>query len=172
MKKSAFSIVFLLGLTAVWPFMSCGGGRTSEASGDSLAADSGKTLVLADSTIYARSLDFGMSTFVVCTEQGDTLELDREGNGKQGEIWGNLDREGDRFALTVRGAGTDMPSVDRAVNLTDLAMVTDPWHIVNAQLIIADDTVRIESYTARELSAVGRSGKRYHYTRRPSVILK
>ncbi|MBR1889426.1 MAG: hypothetical protein IJ816_02235 [Alloprevotella sp.] len=172
MKKTVAFVGLLCCVIGMVILNSCHGcqGRMKDCC--RVDSDSVESVLFNDSTIYGTTLEYGMSTFVVRTDAGDTLELDREGNGTIGEIFGNLDRTGDRFALTVVGRNTDTPSVRRAINVTDLRLVSAPWEIENAQLIIEGDTVTIQEYTPTLLCAEGRSGRKYRYEYKPAVLKK
>ena len=146
MKKLLFIVPTVIALAA------CTGNNTpAEGSGqDSLTEEQQK-----DSTIYGRSTEFGMSSFSLITDAGDTIDLNRG----EGTLWGNLDNEGDRFALTIQGAGTDDASVDVAINLTDVEKFTKDFSVYNGRLILSGDTVSLIDLTADSLIAKGAKGE-------------
>lgn len=147
MKKS---LIFLL----LFALIGCRGEQSGQGDGqDSAEVDS----VLVDTTIYGVSYEFGMSTFSLITDAGDTLELERG----EGHIHGNLDKEGDRFALTVRGMGTDTASVATAINLTNVESFVTAYNVCNGQLIFDGDTVDILDLTTDSLIAQGKKTYRY-----------
>lgn len=145
MKK----IIFIL--TAASLLAGCtGNNKPSDTEQDSIVVE-----VINDTTIYGRSTEFGMSTFSLITDDGDTLDLDRG----EGKIYGNLDNEGDRFALTVCNAGTDEASVGVAINLTDVDRFTKDYGVCNGHLILSGDTVDIQDLTPKLLVAKGAKGE-------------
>lgn len=145
MKKILFILpVFLI-------FAACTGNQTPAATGQ----DSTDVDIQKDTTIYGRSTEFGMSTFALITDNGDTLEVDRG----EGKIYGNLDNEGDRFALTVCNAGTDEASVGVAINLTNVEKFTKDYSVFNGKLIISGDTVELQDLTLNNLKAQGKEKK-------------
>lgn len=149
MKKTVWLILLAVCATGLLIFSFCN--RCCSSSGDGLATDSDTvaTVLQPDTTIYGESLEYGMSTFSLRTDAGDTLLLDRNGNGRDGQLYGNLDHEGDRFALTVLGADSDMPSVGTAINLSDLSHFDISWAIHNGRLLIGPDTVNILSLSSQ-----------------------
>lgn len=143
MKKILFIIPVLAMLAA------CGKKNVpTDNHQDSTHVDS---VSVQDTTIYGRSSEFGMSTFSLITDAGDTLELDRG----EGKIFGNLDNQGDRFALTVKDAGTDYASVGVAINLTNVEKFTKDYSVCNGRLILSGDTVEILDLTLDCLKAKG-----------------
>lgn len=141
----------ILILSAAAMLAACTGNQKPADTGqDSIATEN-----LNDTTIYGRSSEFGMSTFALITDAGDTLELDRG----EGRIFGSLDNEGDRFALTVRGAGTDEASVGVAINLTDVERFTKDFSVFNGRLILAGDTVELQDISPDSLLAKGAKGE-------------
>lgn len=141
MKKLIFLLPAMLLVAA------CTGNQTPAGTGqDSIASQNEE-----DTTIYGRSTEFGMSTFALITDDGDTLELDRG----EGKIFGNLDNQGDRFALTVKDAGTDYASVGVAINLTNVEKFTKDYSVCNGRLILSGDTVEILDLTLDCLKAKG-----------------
>lgn len=142
MKKLIFLLPAMLLVAA------CTGNQTPAGTGqDSIASQNEE-----DTTIYGRSTEFGMSTFALITDDGDTLDLDRG----EGKIFGNLDNEGDRFALTVCNAGTDEASVGTAINLTNVEKFTKDYSVFNGKLILSGDTVQLLDLTLDSLVAKGK----------------
>ncbi|MBR1712752.1 MAG: hypothetical protein IJ722_05055 [Alloprevotella sp.] len=115
--------------------------------------DDGGQVSVNDTTVYGKSYEFGMSTFSIVTDAGDTLDLDRG----EGHIFGNLDHEGDRFAVTVHGQGTDTASLGVAINLTNVGQFVADFSVCNGRLIISGDTVELLDLTADSLIAQGKS---------------
>ena len=96
---------------------------------------------MADSTIYGTSDEFGMSTFTLISDQGDTLYVTRTANdGTDGEIYGDL-KEGERYAMTTRDGGE---AIGVLINLTQLERHVKDYEICNGKLIVQGDTVVIE----------------------------
>lgn len=73
---------------------------------------------VTDSTIYGKaSEDFGMSTFGMITDDGDTLNVCRTANdGTDAKIYGSIKYD-DRYAMTTRDNGE---SLGVLINLTEL----------------------------------------------------
>ena len=99
---------------------------------------------VTDSTIYGKaSEDFGMSTFSMVTDQGDTLHLCRTSeDGTDGKIYGSLEY-GQRYALTTRDNGE---AVGVLINLTELDKKLKNYEIRNGKLIVDGKIVPIENY--------------------------
>ncbi len=97
-----------------------------------------------DSTLYGKATeDFGMSTFSMVTDQGDTLQLCRTAeDGTDGKIYGSL-TYGNRYALTTKDNNT---AIDVLINLTELDQKLKDYTIQNGQLIVDGDTVAIDKY--------------------------
>ena len=96
---------------------------------------------MADSTIYGTSDEFGMSTFTLISDQGDTLNVTRTANdGTDGKIYGDL-KEGERYAMTTRDGGE---AIGVLINLTQLERHIKDYEICNGKLIVQGDTVVIE----------------------------
>ena len=96
---------------------------------------------MADSTIYGTSDEFGMSTFTLISDQGDTLYVTRTANdGTDGKIYGDL-KEGERYAMTTRDGGE---AIGVLINLTQLERHIKDYEICNGKLIVQGDTVVIE----------------------------
>ena len=103
---------------------------------DSIAAEQ-----VADSTIYGTSDEFGMSTFTLISDQGDTLNVARtREDGTDGEVYGDM-VEGERYALTTRDNGE---SIGVLINLTQLDKHCKDYTIVNGKVIVKGDTLHIE----------------------------
>ena len=112
---------------------------TNEAAADTIVAEQ-----VADSTIYGTSgEDFGMSTFCLITDKGDTLQLCRTANdGSDAQIYGSIEY-GDRYAMTTRDNGE---SLGVLINLTELDKKLKDYEICNGKLIVNGDTVAIDTY--------------------------
>ncbi len=97
-----------------------------------------------DSTLYGKATDdFGMSTFSMVTDQGDTLHLCRTAeDGTDGKIYGSL-TYGNRYALTTKDNNT---AISVLINLTELDQKLKDYKIQNGQLLVDGDTVAIGKY--------------------------
>ncbi len=90
-----------------------------------------------DSTIYGEAGDFGMSTFTLITDGGDTLCLSRtDSEGRYGQIYGSL-RPGNRYALVTAEGGEVLSIV---INVTQLEKFTKAYSIRNGHLVLHPDT--------------------------------
>ena len=112
---------------------------TNEAAADTIVAEQ-----VADSTIYGTSgEDFGMSTFCLITDKGDTLQLCRTANdGSDAQIYGSIEYGG-RYAMTTRDNGE---SLGVLINLTELDKKLKDYEICNGKLVVNGDTVAIDTY--------------------------
>lgn len=112
---------------------------TNEAIADTTVAEQ-----VADSTIYGTSgEDFGMSTFCLITDKGDTLQVCRTANdGSDAKIYGSIEY-GDRYAMTTRDNGE---SLGVLINLTELNKKLKDYEICNGKLVVNGDTVAVEKY--------------------------
>ncbi len=112
----------------------------------------------ADTTLYGMaSNDFGMSTFALITERGDTLSFMRSHeDGSDAVFYGDV-VPGHSYALTATDGGN---SVAEAINLTQLEAITKDYAIHNAHLILhpdtQPDTVVIERLDDKQLVACGK----------------
>lgn len=135
----------MLGLCAMMMLSVVGCRKTgqSEATvgGDSLSADTVSAEQVADSTIYGTSDEFGMSTFTLITDQGDTLNVTRTAeDGTDGQIIGDLN-EGQRYAMTTRDHNQ---AIGVLINLTELDCHLKDYELRNGHIIVEGDTVQIE----------------------------
>lgn len=112
---------------------------TTDSLADTTIADQ-----IADSTIYGTSTeDFGMSTFSMVTDKGDTLYLYRTAqDGTDGKIYGSM-QYGERYALTTRDNGE---AIGVLINITELDKKLKDYEICNGKLIVNGDTTPIEKY--------------------------
>lgn len=117
--------------------------RPTAGSDDRSTADQPDTTLtegVADSTLYGTACEFGMSTFSMVTDQGDTLYLTRTANdGTDDDIYGEL-IEGQRYALTTCDSGQ---AIRKLINLTQLERHVKDYRIGNGHLIMHGDTMRI-----------------------------
>lgn len=142
------SIIYIL--VSLFLLCACQGGNkqgsatsNKNAATDTLAADN-----VADSTIYGTSGEFGMSTFTLISNQGDTLNVCRTANdGTDGKVYGDL-TEGDRYAMTLRDNGEAFGVL---INLTQLEKHIKDYEIRNGQLLISGKVVEIETLNDKEL---------------------
>jgi len=119
-----------------------------------------------DSTLYGTSVEFGMSTFGLATDGGDTLYVTRTASdGTDGAIAGSLE-EGKRYAMTTRDGGEAIGSL---INLSQLEKFTKDYKVANGRLVLLTetgaDTVTVESLTEKELVATGSGGRVYKFPR-------
>lgn len=105
-------------------------------------ADTTVTEQVADSTIYGTSgEDFGMSTFCLITDRGDTLQVCRTANdGSDARIYGSIEY-GDRYAMTTRDNGE---SLGVLINLTELDKKLKDYEIRNGNVVVKNDTIALE----------------------------
>ena len=93
---------------------------------------------MADSTIYGTSDEFGMSTFTLIADNGDTLNVTRTAlDGTDGKVYGDL-VEGQRYAMTTCDNGE---AIGVLINLTQLEEKVKDYDICNGHLVIKGDTV-------------------------------
>lgn len=141
-KLSPYLFIGLLAIT------SCNSKPTNQQTagndGTDNLADTTMTEQAADSTIYGTSSeDFGMSTFSLVTDKGDTLQLCRTANdGTNAQIYGSVTYR-ERYALTTRDNGE---SLGVLINLTELEQKVKDYEIRNGWLIVKGDTVSPSKY--------------------------
>lgn len=124
-----------------------GKNKTTETAQSDETADTMAAEQVADSTIYGKSDEFGMSTFTLISDSGDTLYLTRTSeNGIDGKIYGDLN-ENQRYALTTRD---DNQAIGVLINITQLERHIKDYQICNGNLIIKGDTVVIEKLNDKE----------------------
>ena len=144
MRKSVFaSILFLIYLS----FAACNSKKTQPTVADkdtTVVADTTAEEQVPDSTIYGTSTeDFGMSTFSMVTDKGDTLFVCRTSNdGQDAKIYGSV-TYGQRYAMTTKDNGE---SLGVLINLTELNKKLKDYEIVNGKLVVKGDTVALETY--------------------------
>ena len=96
---------------------------------------------ISDSTMYGIADEFGMSSFTLISDQGDTLYLTKTSDsGKDGKIYGSL-RENERYALTTCD---NNQAIDILINLTQLNKHLKDYEIMNGHVILHRDTIHIE----------------------------
>ncbi len=140
MKTTTFLAAFAL---VVLTCFSCGGKKSPTAQQsplqDSVAEGAALDAEEPDTTIYGTSgEDFGMSTFNMITDKGDTLYLCRTAeDGTDGQIYGDL-KYGERYALTTRDHGQ---AVGVLINLTQLDKKLKDYTIKNGHIIVKGDTI-------------------------------
>ena len=144
MRKSVFaSILFLICIS----FATCNSKKTQPTVADkdtTVVADTTAEEQVPDSTIYGTSTeDFGMSTFSMVTDKGDTLFVCRTSNdGQDAKIYGSV-TYGQRYAMTTKDNGE---SLGVLINLTELNKKLKDYEIVNGKLVVKGDTVALETY--------------------------
>jgi len=145
MKQFATYFFFLLILVS-----GCQGGhrQSDAADGAQAGATFQDTVTVADSTIYGVSDEFGMSTFTLISDKGDTLNVCRTAeDGTDGAIYGDL-TEGDRYAMTTRD---NNEAIGVLINLTQLERHVKNYKITNGQLLIDGKAVQIATLSDKEL---------------------
>lgn len=128
----------------------CQGGKNQpESASDPQAAENvADTTAVADSTIYGTSDEFGMSTFTLISDKGDTLNVCRTANdGTDGAIYGDLN-VGERYALTTRDGGE---AIGVLINLSQLQRHVKNYKIVNGQLFVDGKPANIATLNDKEL---------------------
>ena len=97
--------------------------------------------VVTDSAIYGMGGDFGMSTFSLITDEGDTIAVTRTDSlGRDGIIIGDAEPDDRYVMLTDVGRET----LVRAINLTQLEkFVGDGCKVANCVVTLGDDTLEI-----------------------------
>lgn len=94
-----------------------------------------------DSTLYGVGGEFGMSTFTLVADKGDTLYVTRTAmDGTDGKIYGSL-REGDRYAMTTRDGGE---AIGVLINLTELEKKVKDFDVVNGHVLAEGDTLQLD----------------------------
>ena len=112
MKKTQILTVLVLSATLL---AACTGKTTDPASGVDSTATDASLVTEQDTMTYGTSYEFGMSTFTLVTDAGDTLYLTRDAaDGSMAQIYGDID-EGQRYAITTRDGGD---ALGTAINLT------------------------------------------------------
>lgn len=144
MRKSVF---YLYALLLALSLVACNGKKTQCPVGDkdsTAVVDTTAADEVADTTIYGTSTeDFGMSTFSMVTDKGDTLNVARTSDdGTYAQIYGSIDY-GQRYAMITTDNGEAMSLL---VNLTELDKRLKNYDIVNGHLIVDGDTVAWEKY--------------------------
>lgn len=126
-----------------------GGHRQSDTPDGTQAGNAPQdTVIVADSTIYGVSDEFGMSTFTLISDKGDTLNVCRTAeDGTDGAVFGDL-TEGDRYAMTTRD---NNEAIGVLINLTQLERHLKNYKITNGQLFIDGKAVQIASLSDKEL---------------------
>lgn len=134
--------IFLCLTVAILLFSACAGGNKQEEDKPVAATvESEKSVVSNDSTIYGTAGEFGMSSFTLISEQGDTLYLTRtSADGTYGKIYGSLE-EGAHYALTTCDDGQ---AIGTLINLTQLDKHLHDYTLCNGSLILGSDTMQID----------------------------
>ena len=132
---------------------------------EDLPADTADTVALdtlpADRAFYGQAGDFGMSTFVLISDHGDTVEVTRTADdGTEGIIYGDA-QPGDRYYLLTT---PDSQTLVTAINLTLLNRYLSDYNIVNGRLVLrpesGSDTVTIDDLDEEQLIYHDARGKR------------
>lgn len=133
--------------------------KTTPNISDSLQS-ANKHLGLQDSTIYGVSDEFGMSTFTLITDHGDTLYLNRDhDDGSPSIIHGDLDYSV-HYALTVCDNGH---SIGTLINIDQLKRFFKDYKLYNGHILLNNsrDTVEIISLSDQMLKYKDHSGHIY-----------
>lgn len=160
--------LYLLLAAALLSLAACNSGKKEQPSHETAptTSETAAPEQVADSTIYGTADEFGMSTFTLITDAGDTLEVARTsetatGDDAYGRIYGDLN-DGDRYAMTTRDGGE---AIGVLINLTQLDAFTKSYRITNGTLVLTGsgrpDTVVIDELTDETFRATGRSGHSY-----------
>lgn len=145
----------------------CKGGKTEPAKvAEDTVAVHVDSAVVSDSTLYGISQEFGMSTFSMVTDQGDTLYVTRTASdGTDGKVYGSLE-EGKRYAMVTCDGGEAFKVV---INLSQLESFTKDYEVRNGLLVLLQDgeadTVQVETLTDKLFVAKGAKGKTYRLER-------
>lgn len=152
MRSSFMSLLLVTGITA-FIFTACAQKGQEQASQptekDSIEAH--HIVSIPDTTLYGKAGDFGMSTFCLITDKGDTILVTRTAeDGTDGIIYGNA-QPGNRYSLITRDNNEALVC---AINLTQLERHTKNYSIWNGQLILhpnsSPDTVIIDKLNNNE----------------------
>lgn len=136
-------ILSLCALAFSFALMVSCGRKSQPAAGqaDVAPADTGAANQIPDSTLYGVGGEFGMSTFTLITDKGDTLNVTRTAlDGTDGKVYGSL-REGDRYAMTARDNGE---AIGVLINLTELERKVKEFDVVNGHVVVAGDTLQLD----------------------------
>lgn len=144
MRKSVLTSILLI---ICLSFVACNGKKTQPTVADkdtTTVVDTTADEQVPDSTIYGTSTeDFGMSTFSMVADNGDTLFVCRTSNdGQDAKIYGSV-TYGQRYAMTTRDNGE---SLGVLINLTELNKKLKDYEIVNGKLVVKGDTVPLDTY--------------------------
>ena len=142
-KALHFIPIVLVGL---FTLQGCHMKKSDQAPADNTTAiaDTTSAEQVADSTLYGTSTeDFGMSTFGMITDDGDTINVCRTANdGTDAKIYGSIKYD-NRYAMTTRDNGE---SLGVLINLTELDKKLKNYEIRNGHLVVNGDTVPVENY--------------------------
>ncbi len=157
MRKTSF---FSCTLLAFILMAACTGNKSQPAEEAGQASDSAVSSTEKDSTIYGTSDEFGMSTFTLITDGGDTLYLTRDDeDGTMARINGDLN-EGDRYAITTREDGEALAT---AINLTQLDKILKNYVVINGHLVLTEngekDTVDIVQMDEKGVTVSRKDGE-------------
>lgn len=118
---------------------------------------------IKDSTLYGVSTeDFGMSTFSMVSDKGDTLQLVRDHNdGTPAKIYGDLDYYA-HYALTTCD---NNQSVGTLINVDQLKKFVPHYKLWNCRLVFAPqattDTFDVVSLDSKALVYKDKTGKQF-----------
>ena len=141
MKHSVTTLMAFI--VAAILFSQCTGGK-QPAETPQVTTDSDSVSTVPDSTVYGVALESGMSAIYMRTNNGDTLEIDKDDEKGYGDIYGYVE-EGDSFAVTKR-QGADGLVVVKAYNLSLLRKFNVKTEIRNGLLVVAgNDTVGVKN---------------------------
>ena len=143
----------------------CGGKTNTEPADEAEPTATAPAATEADSTLYGTSGEFGMSTFTLITDSGDTLSLTRDAaDGSMAGIYGSL-VVGQRYAITTRDSGN---ALGTAINLGQLERFVKDYALVNGRLVLArdggTDTLTIVRLDDEGIDLSGKDGQELRLT--------
>ena len=118
MKKTQILTVLALSATLL---AACTGKTTDPASGVDSTATDASLVTEKDTMTYGTSCEFGMSTFTLVTDAGDTLYLTRDAaDGSMAQIYGDIDEDSVFPVVQMGGtwAVTDHTRLLAGINLS------------------------------------------------------
>ncbi len=160
MKKTI--TLTLMALSAIL-ITACTGEKTKPAADNDSTMVQSAPAAETDTMIYGTSSEFGMSTFTLVTDAGDTLNLTRDAaDGSMAHIYGDIDEE-QRYAITTRDNGD---ALGTAINLSQLDKFVPDYKLLNGRIIIKDgdksDTLNFVQMDNEGVTFVRPNGETFH----------